>query len=179
MERVIMLVRHASTPWSGRFIGHRDVALSAVGRGEARLVARRIAALRPQAMISSDLARARATAVAIAAATGIGFAVDTRLREEDLGRWSGLDHLQVRERFPAEYARWRSGERWAASENREGLDAVADRAVAAIDEAEGDPLVVVTHTNTAYAIVRRLLGHAGPWADLPPAGHVVLTGGRR
>lgn len=176
---MIVLVRHGATVWPGRFTGHRDVELSAQGLVEAKTVARTVAALRPRAVISSDLARATATAAEIAAAAGLGFTVDARLREEHLGAWSGLDHSEVRQRFPAEYARWRAGELWAPGENREGLDAVADRAVEAIDDVAGDPLVVVTHANTAYAVVRRLLGEVGPWADLPPAGHLVLTEERR
>lgn len=176
---MIVLVRHGSTRCPDRFAGHRDVELSAKGRAEAKAVAGRVAALQPRAVISSDLTRARATAAEIAAAAGLRFTVDARLREEDLGGWSGLRHSEVRERYPAEFARWRAGQVWAPSANREGLDLVADRAVAAIDAAAGDPLVVVTHANTSYAIVRRLSGEVGPWADLPPAEFLVLTGGER
>jgi glucosyl-3-phosphoglycerate phosphatase len=168
----IILVRHGSTAWSDRFTGHCDVELSADGRAEARKLAATLAASRPRAVISSDLRRAAATAAEVSAV----YAVDPRLCEEDLGGWSGLTHEAVRERFPDEYARWRAGHVWAATANREGLTAVADRAVPAIREAVagGTPLVVVTHANTVYAIVRRLLGVVGPWADLPPAGFLTL-----
>ncbi len=175
----LVLVRHGATVWSGagRFTGHRDIALSAEGLGQARVTAARLAASRPAAVVSSDLARAAATAEVVASAANLAYTVDPRLREEDLGGWSGLTHAEVRARFPDEYARWVAGEVWDPSRNREGLTAVADRALPAIEDAlpAHGPLVVVTHANTAYAVVHRLLGVAGPWADLPPAGYVKVT----
>ncbi len=88
----VILVRHGRSTWSGqdRFIGQLDVPLSAEGIGDAEHVAAEVAKLIPDQLVSSDLLRARDTAVAIGRRCGLPLTVDRRLREEDLGAWSGL-----------------------------------------------------------------------------------------
>jgi len=72
----LILVRHAhSDP------GDPDELrpLSARGREEARALGERLAAERPDAVVSSPLLRARETAAAIATASGIELKIDERL----------------------------------------------------------------------------------------------------
>ena len=57
----ILAVRHGETAWNvdGRIQGHLDIALSDVGRAQARRLGRALAEREPLALIvSSDLARA-------------------------------------------------------------------------------------------------------------------------
>ena len=72
----LILVRHAhSDP------GDPDELrpLSARGREEARALGERLAAERPDAVVSSPLLRARETAAAIARAAGVELRIDERL----------------------------------------------------------------------------------------------------
>jgi len=64
MGQQVVVWRHGRTEWNlaGRFQGQSDVALDAVGVAQARDSARILAALRPHAIVSSDLARAANTA---------------------------------------------------------------------------------------------------------------------
>ena len=132
----VVVLRHGRTVWSGqgRFAGHADVPLDATGRAQARAAAARLVPLRPSALVSSDLARARHTAEAVAAATGLAVTVDARLRGEHLGGWEGLTRAEAEARYPDEFARWRGGH-VGRSAQREGLAAVAARATAALRDA--------------------------------------------
>jgi broad specificity phosphatase PhoE len=85
----IVLVRHASTDWSGtRYCGVSDPPLSEAGRLEALRVARVLAEqVGPETrIVTSPSRRAVATAMAIADAVGADpVEVDSRWREADLG----------------------------------------------------------------------------------------------
>jgi probable phosphoglycerate mutase len=186
-EHELILVRHGDTAWSGtgRFTGHLDVPLSAIGRGQAAALSRCLGHRGPYKVLCSDLRRTRETAQVIASAYGATPQADPRLREEHLGRWQGLTRDEVATRYPAGYARWLGGDD-RPFDGREGLAAVADRAVAAVLEAlpagqaPAGMLIVVTHCNTAISLMGRLL--RVPRADwtqigsLRPAHWSVLAG---
>lgn len=110
MSRLV-LVRHGRTAWNreGRAQGHTDVELDATGHRQAGLLAPYVAAMRPSALWSSDLARARQTAAVVASATGLEVRLDARLREYDVGERAGLTDAEFAERLPEEYAAWRAG----------------------------------------------------------------------
>ncbi len=88
MAPVVWLVRHGQSVWNaeGRVQGQSDApGLTAQGEAEARLVARRLAATRAGAVVSSDALRAVETAGPIALALGVPLRTDGRLRERCLG----------------------------------------------------------------------------------------------
>jgi glucosyl-3-phosphoglycerate phosphatase len=174
----LVVWRHGRTAWNrdGRFQGRSDVLLSEAGRDEATVAARAVAKLEPAALLSSDAARARETAQALAERCGLQPVLDPRLREADLGGWEGLTREEAAERYPEEYAAWRSG----ADEARGGGESpteVAERAYAAVAGAletleEGQALVTVTHGATGRALIGRLLGLDPPaWRVLRTLGH--------
>jgi glucosyl-3-phosphoglycerate phosphatase len=118
--------------------------------------------MNPDAIVSSDLSRARDTAAALAAALDHEVTFDKRLREIDLGAWQGLTRAEARTQFPEEYAGWQAGE----DRRRGGGETyaeVGDRAAACVVErldelGPGSLLVAVTHGGTARATIGTLLG---------------------
>ena len=88
------IVRHGETAWNAeqRVQGHTDVPLNDIGREQAALTGRRLAATRFAAVYSSDLVRARETAEIITAASNTGpyeIIHDERLREISFGALEG------------------------------------------------------------------------------------------
>ncbi len=161
--RRVVVWRHGQTAWNAgyRFQGQLDIELDDVGRAQAARAARLLAALSPSAIISSDLARARATADALALVTGLPVSLDKRLREIDVGSWSGLTFAEVSSRFPEEAAEWADG-REGRRGGGESLVEVGARAFKAVSEAlaslpAGETLVVATHGACGRAVIASLL----------------------
>jgi broad specificity phosphatase PhoE len=156
----LVVWRHGRTEWNdtGRFQGHLDTALDAVGHAQSRAAALVLSAtFRPAAVVSSDLARARDTAAYL----GLPVTPDARLREIDVGEWGGLTRPEIEARFPETYAAWLRGDPDVRREGGETLPEVAARAVAAVREqfdSVAGPLVAVTHGGTSRALVLSLLG---------------------
>ncbi|MDG4796123.1 histidine phosphatase family protein [Micromonospora sp. WMMD1082] len=162
MTRLIIW-RHGNTDWNAasRVQGQTDVPLNDLGREQARTAAPLLAALRPDALVASDLSRAAETAAALAALTGLPVRSDRRLRERHFGSWQGLLLTQAAERFPEEYARWRAGDPEPGA-GVEPLDEVGKRMGAALqeaaDEVAGGTVVIATHGGAARQGCGRLLG---------------------
>ncbi|HWL37518.1 MAG TPA: histidine phosphatase family protein [Frankiaceae bacterium] len=159
----LLIWRHGRTEWNdtGRFQGQQDPPLDSVGHVQGRAAAVALAALKPVAIVSSDLGRASATAAYLASETGLEVTYDARLREIDVGAWGGLTRPEIEERFPEEWASLLRGEDVRRG-GGETLSEVGVRAAEAATEhlgrAGGVPLVLVTHGGTARALVMALLG---------------------
>ncbi|GAB2953519.1 histidine phosphatase family protein [Micromonospora polyrhachis] len=162
MTRLIVW-RHGNTDWNAanRVQGQTDIALNDLGREQAALAAPLLAALRPDAIVASDLQRAMDTAAALAALTGLPVRTDARLRERYYGLWQGLTMTEVAERFPAEHARWRAGEPDPGCQV-ESLDDMGKRVGGALQDAAdavpGGTIVVATHGGGARQGCGHLLG---------------------
>jgi broad specificity phosphatase PhoE len=109
--RRLVVVRHGRTAWNAeqRFQGQADPPLDPTGEAQAAAVVAGVAPLAPVVVLSSDLRRARDTAAPLVAVTGAVWVTDPDLREVYLGGWEGLDHDQVKVRYPGEYADWVAG----------------------------------------------------------------------
>ncbi|HET7069599.1 MAG TPA: histidine phosphatase family protein [Nocardioides sp.] len=132
--RTLVVVRHGETDWnrSGRAQGHADIPLNDTGRVQAQAVARLLAGFGPVRLWSSDLVRARQTAEAIAETTGLAMECDSRLREYDVGERSGLTLQEAAERYPEEYAAYRSRRSATLVPGEETTEQVRDRVVPAL-----------------------------------------------
>ena len=101
----LILTRHGYPASGSVWLGSRlDPPLSPEGRAQADALARRLAGVRIDRIISSPMLRALETARAIA--TDRPIEVDQRLREEDCGRWEGLTAAEIETGDPELKARW-------------------------------------------------------------------------
>lgn len=155
----VLVWRHGRTRWNveHRFQGQSDPPLDEVGERQSAAAAPLLAAYAPSSVVSSDLCRAVQTARPLSDLLGVPVALDPRLRERSLGRWEGLTRDEVGRLHAEEYAHWLAGREDRPS-GGEPRSALADRAVAALDGASGDTVVLVTHSATAIALTGRLLG---------------------
>ena len=171
--RRVLLWRHGRTRWNveHRFQGQADPPLDEVGRQQAAVAARLLAAYRPTGIVSSDLHRAVQTARPLAELLGLPVALDPRLRERSLGSWEGLTREEVGHAHPDEYGHWLAG-REAHQEGSESRTEVGDRALAALAAATGETVVLVSHSATAMALTGRLLGlPVTGWRAVGPLGN--------
>ncbi len=163
MPTTVYLIRHGETDWNleGRWQGHADVPLNAIGRRQAVLVAQRLQTEDSafHAIYSSDLARAYQTAWEIGAAVRVPVQLLPPLREIDLGVWSGLKYSEIKERFPVEVELLERGQDLPRG-GGESLEMLRKRVVAAVSaivaHRDGETIACVTHGGC----IRMLLAHA-------------------
>jgi broad specificity phosphatase PhoE len=125
----LLLTRHGLTTAGENAVlgGQIDVSLTPEGLAQAEALARRLAGVRIDRIISSPMIRALETAQAIA--TGRPVEVDERLRELDYGRWEGLTSAEIDARDPELRARWDRDPASTRPPGGESGDEVAARAV--------------------------------------------------
>lgn len=156
-------MRHGATDYNldDRLQGSLDVPLGPTGVAQARAAASVLAAGygRPDALLSSPLARALDTARIVGDAMGLEPAADVRLTQRSYGEWEGLMWGQVRELWPLEYERRQAGLDPAIA-GWDSSPAVAARVASALEEAcHGRELVLaVSHGSTIQLGVLALLG---------------------
>jgi len=160
----LCLVRHGETAWNaeGRVQGQVDVPLSAVGLAQARAVAAALAGERFAAIYSSDLTRVRQTAEPAAGRLGLPLALDAALRERHYGMFERHTYVEVRERYPAEYARFRDKDLDFDFVSGESLRAFAARALACVaalvERHAGESILVFTHGGVLEMVYRHASG---------------------
>jgi probable phosphoglycerate mutase len=155
----LLLIRHAESTWNaaGRWQGQGDPPLSSLGREQAYALAAQLAAEGVQVLIASDLARSAQTAAILGARWGLVAQLDARLREIDIGAWTGLTREQIVERdaatlacFEAEALETRPG----GGETRLEIRARVRAAVAELAAAQrGRRVAIVTHLGVIRALV--------------------------
>jgi broad specificity phosphatase PhoE len=165
-ETRLFLVRHGESTWNadGRWQGQADPPLSPLGERQAEAAVRGF--IEPiDAVWTSDLRRAARTAEILAAGLGIDSPrPEIRLRERDVGEWSGLTRAEIEERWPGYLEGRRSP---SGFERDEDLRARAESAV--LDLAHGAPeatLVVVTHGGVIRTLERGLGADSAPIPNL-------------
>lgn len=178
----LVLVRHGESEWNAAGIlqGHGGPGLTARGRVQAAATARLLARDHPGvgAIVRSDLPRVVETAAPAEELGDVPVDVDARLREIDVGSWSGLTRAQAAAADPETYAAWTrgvdvapgGGETFAALRQRvvEALTDAVDRAAATIGRDELTTLLVFTHGGPIRVAMAAGLG-------LPPGGHRALN----
>jgi len=179
-----LLLRHGQTTWNAerRWQGWADAPLSDVGREQARTAAGKLRGAGIDAVVASDLSRARDTAEIVARELGLGpGGVEAGVRERDVGAWSGRTSDEIEARWPGQLAAWREG---TLAMIPEGEGDITDRVVAAVERIlvshPGGTVLTVTHGGVIRTVERaagldanpvRNLG--GRWVSLGPDGELV------
>lgn len=103
----LLIARHGATLHNleARFTGQIDAPLSPLGERQAEALASRLQSMRLDAIVSSDLSRARRTADAIAQRHAQPVIEDADLREISMGVWEGQTVSDVRREWPDLFAR--------------------------------------------------------------------------
>jgi alpha-ribazole phosphatase len=160
----LVVVRHGETASNAerRFTGQMDVPLNALGERQARAVAQALAQERFDRIVASDLLRARQTAQAIASVRLAPVELDPDVREIALGAWEGLTRGEVRERYPADLARWDANDQEHAPPGGETVAQLAARVERAMERAcraqAAGRVLWVTHGGVIGVLICLTLG---------------------
>jgi broad specificity phosphatase PhoE len=179
----LILVRHAESIWNAeeRWQGQSDIPLSTRGEEEALRLAARCADLEVDAVIASDLMRAKETAAAVVRARGKGALVTHEgLREMNLGAWCGLPHAEVVSRFPDELAALAQGDDRRIGGDGESLPIFSARVHQALHEVcethrGAKRLMIVMHGGCIRSVLFAMLGLKGRMRPLEGARNTSLT----
>jgi broad specificity phosphatase PhoE len=161
----LLLVRHGQSEWNAAGLMQGQTAhvpLTGLGHEQAATAARELAALRPGAMLSSDLLRAVQTAEHCAAATGLPFTTTPALREQGYGVLEGRPSREL-----WDVVDW-TDPHWAAEggESLAGLHARVAALLAGLrEDPPADVVALVTHGDTLRA-AQAVAAGLGP-AELP------------
>lgn len=154
----IVLVRHGRTEWNkGQiFRGTVDIPLDEQGRKEAACARDWLEAETFHAAYSSPLGRAVETAEIILEAHGLAVHKHEGLTDLNYGAWQGKPNEEVKRVYPELYQQWREAPHTVVFPEGEGLGAVRERSLAAVEE------VVARHPNetvllAAHRVVNKVL----------------------
>jgi 2,3-bisphosphoglycerate-dependent phosphoglycerate mutase len=162
--RILFLFRHGETDWNreGRLQGHIDTPLNATGLAQAHALAESLRPHRLDAVVSSDLSRARTTAQIVATAIGVPLFVETGLRETNVGAAEGLLWAEAKTRFGEGLTeRWYSDGDVAFPGGETGI-ATRTRGLAALRRFTAAHPYRRIGVSTHGAMLRQLMKHAMP-----------------
>ncbi|TET42579.1 MAG: histidine phosphatase family protein, partial [Dehalococcoidia bacterium] len=159
----IILARHGETEWNVEevFRGRIDVELNETGIKQAELLTEYLSDLKIDAIYSSPLKRARKTAEMIAGYHKLNVEIAPGLIDFDYGKWQGLPHQEVKDKYKELYAEWINSPDKVKMPAGESLDDVRKRAIGVVDKviAKYDGTVVlVSHRVVNKVLICALLG---------------------
>ena len=177
MPTTIWLARHAQTAVPGVFHGAEDdIGLSDLGHAQAEAAAGWFAQLKPTAVISSAMLRARDTAAPIARACGLAHEIVPEIHERSVGAMCGTSYDDATSPWPETVRRWTLGETAYTSTGAESFDDLRARLVPPLEriaEKHRDArVVVIAHGVVCKVLLLSLLPRHTPrdWVRL---GHAL------
>ena len=177
---VLYLIRHGQTDWNlqGRYTGQSDIPLNATGEQQARAAAAQLAGVKLDAIVASDLQRARRTAEIIAARMGLPVQTDPRLREIHQGVWEGMHFAEIKTHYEEAFQRRKRNPLGVAPPGGETVGQVQKRVLAALRDIcaqyPHQQVAVVSHGLALAIIKASLSGHPiqRVWELIPPNAQV-------
>jgi probable phosphomutase (TIGR03848 family) len=158
----LILLRHATTPATGRRLGGwtPGVHLDAAGRVQAEAAARRLAELPIAAVYASPLERTRETASAVARVHGLRVRIERGLGEVDYGEWTDRPLAQLRR-----LKLWRTIQQAPSRVTFPGGESIRAAQARAVEATEriavahpGRTVVLVSHADIIKAVLAHHLG---------------------
>lgn len=158
----LLLIRHGQTDWNAdrRWQGHADVPLNEAGIAQSWALADRLTGWSLDAIYSSDLKRAALTAEILGWALNLVPVLDTAWRERNVGAFSGLTNVEVRQRFPQAWDAIQrgvvnppGGEHFLEFHQR-----VVDAYQLILERHEEGTVAVVSHGGALHALISHVLG---------------------
>jgi len=159
----IILVRHGETEWNVNevFRGSLDIELNQTGIKQAKLLAEYLSNLKIDAIYSSPLKRALATAEIIATYHKLNVEIAPGLIDFDYGKWQGLPHQEVKDKYKKLYAEWINSPEKVKIPAGGSLNDVRKRATGVVDNViakyEGT-VILVSHRVVNKVLICALLG---------------------
>ena len=159
----VILARHGETEWNVAeiFRGRIDIELNETGMKQAELLAEYLSDLKIDAIYSSPLKRALNTAEIIASYHKIDVKIASGLIDFDYGKWQGLPHQEVKDKYKELHAEWINSPDKVKMPAGESLSDVRKRAIGVVDEViakyEG-AVVLVSHRVVNKVLICALLG---------------------
>jgi len=157
------LARHGETEWNVEevFRGRIDIELNETGIKQAELLAEYLSDLKIDAIYSSPLRRALKTAEMIASYHKLDVEIAPGLIDFNYGKWQGLAHQEVKDKYKGLYAEWISSPDRVKMPAGESLHDVRDRAMGVVGKviAKYEGIVVlVSHRVVNKVLICALLG---------------------
>jgi len=158
---ILYCVRHGQSTHNaeGRVQGQSDVPLSDFGRRQSEAVAQALAGLPIETIYTSPLRRALETARVVADATGLEIQTDPRLKEINAGIFQDRLRADLERLYPAEFARWLSGDPDFTIPGGESRRALARRGCEALEAtrmAGPEHAAVVSHVRLLVVTLEAL-----------------------
>jgi glucosyl-3-phosphoglycerate phosphatase len=177
-----VLVRHGETTWNadGRWQGQGGEGLSERGAAQAARTAHHLAASFGDAMLvaRSDSQRVIETVEPLAARLDVPVVADPRLREIDVGGWSGRTRAEVQQLDPGGWTAYRAGEDVPIG-GGESVSQMRRRIVAALHDivarVGAGTAIIVGHGWALRAGVAELLAVPGGESALPRMSNCAVT----
>ncbi|MGO9558175.1 MAG: histidine phosphatase family protein [Acidimicrobiales bacterium] len=159
---LVCLVRHGTTPTTGKVLPGRarGLHLADAGRAEAGRTAELFRGLEVEAVYASPLERARETAAPIGSEAGVPVRIERGLIECDFGDWTGAE-LSKLQRLPEwkTVQRHPSGFRFPSGESFPELQSRLQATISGLCERHpGKAIVAVSHADCIKAAVALALG---------------------
>lgn len=159
----LLLLRHGEIVQSEprRFVGRRDLPLTAEGRRQAAAWGKALAQTALDGAWCSSLSRCRETAALLLDGRDDHPVALDALREVSLGEWEGLSVEEVQRRFPGEYERRGADLANVAPAGGESFAEAQERAWAAVADIlarTAGTALVVAHGGVNRALLCRALG---------------------
>ncbi|TES87401.1 MAG: histidine phosphatase family protein [Dehalococcoidia bacterium] len=159
----IILARHGETEWNVAevFRGQIDIDLNETGVKQAELLSGYLSTSAIAAVYSSPLKRALKTAEIIAQPHKLEVDVDPDLIDFNFGKWQGLSHQEVKEKYRDLYATWITHPEQVRIPDGEALEDVSKRVIRVrnkVIENHRGTVVIVGHRVVNKVMICTLLG---------------------
>ena len=157
------MVRHGETEWNVAeiFRGRIDIELNETGIKQAALLAEYLGDLKINAIYSSPLKRALKTAEIITGYHKLDVEIAPGLIDFNYGKWQGLPHQEVKDKYKELYAEWISSPERVKIPAGESLDEVRERARGVVDDViakDKGTIALVSHRVVNKVLICALLG---------------------